>query len=69
MGEHYTRSTEAATAWCTRCNRNTEHRVDGGRKGPCLDPNHPAPMVRAVIPKLDLKDPEQANLFGEKKNE
>jgi hypothetical protein len=39
MTEHYTRNTETATAWCARCNRMTEHRVDGGRKGPCIDPN------------------------------
>jgi len=46
----------------------TEHRIDGGRRGPCLDPDHPVPMVRAVIPKLDLPDPEeQGNLFDEKK--
>jgi hypothetical protein len=69
MSEHYTRNTETATAWCARCNRNTEHRIDDGRRGPCLDPNHPVPLVRAVIPKLDLpKEPEQGDLFGEKKS-
>jgi hypothetical protein len=69
MAEHYTRNTLTATAWCAKCHRNTEHRVDDGRRGPCLDPDHPAPPIpRAVIPKLDLpKEPEQGDLFGEKK--
>jgi hypothetical protein len=65
MSEHYTKNTESATAWCPRCGRNTEHRVDSGRKGPCIDPAHPVPMVRAQIPPLDLpKPPEQKSLFG-----
>lgn len=64
MTEHYTRNTESATAWCARCGRMTEHRVDGGRLGPCLDEKHPVPMVKAQIPKLDLpKEPEQGDLF------
>lgn len=36
MKEHYTKSTVAAQAFCKRCNRQTMHRVDSGRKGPCL---------------------------------
>lgn len=49
MGEHYTRNTETVTAWCDKCRRVTEHRVDGGRRGPCLEhqaavkPKKPAP--------------------------
>lgn len=48
-GEHYTRNTETATAWCNKCIRVTQHRVDGGRRGPCLEhqtaikPKKPAP--------------------------
>jgi hypothetical protein len=41
MTEHFPKSTETATAWCRPCNRMTEHRIDGGRVGPCLDPKHP----------------------------
>ncbi len=37
MPEHYTRNTIEATVWCNRCNRDTQHRVDGGRRGPCLE--------------------------------
>jgi hypothetical protein len=76
MTEHYTRNTLTATAWCLKCKRSTEHRVDGGRLGPCLDPGHPVhgersgramPSIpRAVIPPLEIpNDPEQKNLFGE----
>jgi hypothetical protein len=61
MTEHYTRNTESATAFCKKCDRFTVHRVDGGRLGPCLDENHPAPLERAEIPKLNL--PEQKGLF------
>ena len=65
MTEHFTRNTLTATAWCLKCHRNTEHRIDDGRVGPCLDENHPAPpLPRAVIPKLDVpKPPEQKELF------
>jgi hypothetical protein len=37
MPEHYTRNTLEVTAWCARCQRDTQHRVDGGRRGPCLE--------------------------------
>ena len=65
MAEHYTKNTLTATAWCTKCNRATEHRIDDGRRGPCLDKDHPdSGIPRAVIPKLDLPDPpEQKDLF------
>lgn len=36
MSEHYTRNTISADAWCNRCQKETAHRIDGGRKGPCL---------------------------------
>jgi hypothetical protein len=42
MSEHYTRNTLECTAWCAKCKRNTQHRVDGGRRGPCLE--HKAPQ-------------------------
>ena len=41
MPEHYTKNTLECTAWCRRCQRMTQHRVDGGRRGPCIDPAHP----------------------------
>jgi len=37
MPHHFTKSTVRATFWCTKCGKPTMHRVDGGRRGPCLD--------------------------------
>lgn len=36
MPEHYTKNTVSATVWCNVCVRATEHRVDDGRRGPCM---------------------------------
>jgi ribosomal protein L44E len=41
MPEHFTRNTLECTAWCPKCQRHTQHRVDDGRRGPCIDPLHP----------------------------
>jgi len=41
MPEHYTKNTLECTAWCAKCQKQTQHRVDGGRRGPCIDPAHP----------------------------
>lgn len=60
MPEHYTRNTESATAWCNKCNRMTTHRVDDGRKGPCLE--HETP-VRAKLPKFEPIEEKQKDLF------
>lgn len=51
MAEHYTRNTLTATAWCTKCGRNTEHRIDNGRKGPCLEHVTPVRLKVAEAPK------------------
>ena len=40
MPEHYTKNTLECTAWCAKCQKLTQHRVDGGRRGPCIDPDH-----------------------------
>lgn len=37
MSEHYTRNTVSAASWCAKCQKQTQHRIDEGRKGPCLD--------------------------------
>jgi hypothetical protein len=37
MGEHYTRNTLEATCWCKPCGGMTQHRIDEGRRGPCLE--------------------------------
>jgi hypothetical protein len=33
---HLSRNTVSAFYWCNKCSKQTEHRVDGGKKGPCL---------------------------------
>lgn len=35
--EHYTKNTLAVSAWCPKCRKETMHRVDAGRRGPCLE--------------------------------
>ena len=37
MTQHYPRNTVSVGAFCKKCQRETQHRVDGTRKGPCLD--------------------------------
>lgn len=37
MTQHFTRSTVSASFYCGKCERFTQHRIDGGRKGPCLE--------------------------------
>jgi hypothetical protein len=37
MSEHFTRRTISASFWCPKCGRRTQHRIDDGRKGPCLE--------------------------------
>lgn len=37
MPHHYTKNTLECTVWCKPCGRPTQHRVDGGRQGPCLE--------------------------------
>lgn len=36
MPEHFTKNTVSATFWCLKCGKATMHRVDGGRRGPCM---------------------------------
>lgn len=53
MSEHFTRSTVEASAWCGKCQKQTMHRIDDRRKGPCLE----------CIARLDEKhDQNQARL-------
>lgn len=37
MTQHFTRSTVSASFYCSKCGKMTQHRIDGGRKGPCLE--------------------------------
>jgi hypothetical protein len=37
MSEHFTRNTVSASCYCSKCGKTTQHRIDGVRKGPCLE--------------------------------
>jgi len=37
MTQHFTRSTVSYSFYCPKCGKSTQHRIDNGRKGPCLD--------------------------------
>lgn len=37
MTQHFTRSTISTAHFCKKCGRETQHRVDGVRLGPCLE--------------------------------
>lgn len=37
MTQHFTKNTVSAAFHCGKCGKATQHRVDGGRKGPCLE--------------------------------
>lgn len=37
---HYTKNTVSAKFWCNSCYKETEHRIDDGRRGPCMNPEH-----------------------------
>lgn len=62
MSEHYTRATVSASAWCSKCQRYTQHRVDDKRKGPCLDCIAKLDAQHAAKPKPEA--PKQESLFG-----
>ena len=67
MAEHYTKNTLECTAWCARCQRMTQHRVDGGRQGPCIDPAHPKPKATKAQERRQRKaekDRQNPRLFG-----
>jgi hypothetical protein len=37
MTHHFTKNTVQAPFHCGKCGKETAHRIDGGRKGPCLE--------------------------------
>lgn len=69
MAEHFTRGTLECTSFCNRCEDFTQHRVDGGRKGPCLRCIARLEKQIAVRKGEEAADDalarQQPNLFGE----
>lgn len=37
MPHHFTRDTVSAEAYCKKCGKRTQHRIDDRRIGPCLE--------------------------------
>lgn len=62
MSEHYTRNTVSASAWCSKCAKQTPHRIDDRRKGPCLVCIAKLEIEHANAPKKQA--PKQESLFG-----
>jgi len=59
MAQHFTRATVSAAFFCKRCNKETQHRIDGVRKGPCLE------CIARPIQKKEVAKYSQTNLFVE----
>jgi len=62
MPEHYTKSTVEASVWCPKCAKMTPHRIDSGRRGPCI----PC-LATPPAPKPEASQAEQLDLFGRNK--
>lgn len=63
MSEHFPRNTVSAQFWCSKCSKFTAHRIDSGRKGPCLE------CIAKLDQQHDAKKPvapaeEQRELFA-----
>jgi hypothetical protein len=60
MTEHFTRSTVSSAFYCSKCGKVTQHRIDDGRKGPCLgciarlDRQHAESVEAEVKKQMDL---------------
>ena len=37
MTQHFTRTTVSVAFYCNKCGKQTQHRIDDCRKGPCLE--------------------------------
>ncbi len=55
MPEHFTKNTLTATVWCNKCGRNTDHRIDDGRRGPCLEHSVPIKTEKKAPPDTQEK--------------
>lgn len=61
MSEHYQRNTVEVSAWCNRCGKDTPHRVDAPKLGPCLVCL--ARLEQPTIPGIVEELPEQLTLM------
>ncbi len=52
MTQYYTSNTISVARWCNKCRKQTQHRVDGHRAGPCMEcgqADDPQPQAAAVL--------------------
>jgi hypothetical protein len=66
MTQHFTRNTVEAPFWCGKCKKFTPHRIDQGRKGPCLGCIEKYDAEKNVIDLDELRrklGPKQSSLF------
>jgi ribosomal protein L44E len=61
MTQHFTRNTVSAEFYCGKCEKFTQHRISGGRKGPCLDCVARLEKAHAAKPKPEAE--KQQELF------
>jgi len=61
MTQHYTRNTVEASEWCARCHKDTMHRIDGVKLGPCLDCIKR--LENPVLPGIIEPEAEQQEMF------
>ena len=62
MGQHYTLNTIETSEWCSKCHKNTPHRVAGRRLGCCI-PCWDKSKAESDAEKAKPKPPEQKSLF------
>jgi ribosomal protein L37AE/L43A len=63
MPAHYPRSTVSAEAFCKKCQKPTQHRIDDRRIGPCLECMEKLEAQHAA--KKESAAARQENLFRE----
>jgi hypothetical protein len=63
MTQHYTRNTLSVAAWCPKCRKETQHRVDDRRRGPCLE------CLEKPLPATPPKPAPERGLFDEETDE
>ena len=62
MTQHFTRNTVSAAFHCSKCGKQTQHRIDGVRKGPCLACIAKLEAQHANAPKMEAA--KQGSLFA-----
>lgn len=58
MPHHFTKNTVSASFWCNKCGKETLHRIDGNRRGPCYTCMEAVPHGQRKQAQV-----EQASLF------